>query len=101
MTYLQLPAPTNEVYEWQAAAACRGMDVATFFHPWGERGADRDQRAGRAKKICAGCPVIDACRRHALSAQEPYGVWGGLTEEERLRLLGRQRRRLQAAGRPG
>ena len=24
---------------------------------------------------------------HALAAREPYGVWGGFTEAERLRLL--------------
>lgn len=23
------------------------------------------------------------CRSHALAVREPYGVWGGLTEEER------------------
>lgn len=103
MTYLHLPDPTSDMYEWQCEAACRGMDSSVFFHPWGERGSDRDDRATRAKEICARCPVINACRRHALTVQEPYGVWGGLTEEERLLLLGRQRRRLPraAADQPG
>jgi WhiB family redox-sensing transcriptional regulator len=27
--------------------------------------------------------VIVACREHALSVREPYGVWGGMSEEER------------------
>jgi hypothetical protein len=27
------------------------------------------------------------CAAHALAAREPYGVWGGFTETERLRLL--------------
>jgi WhiB family transcriptional regulator, redox-sensing transcriptional regulator len=27
--------------------------------------------------------VIEQCRRHALTVREPYGVWGGLTEDER------------------
>lgn len=27
------------------------------------------------------------CAAHALAAREPYGVWGGFTESERLRLL--------------
>jgi WhiB family redox-sensing transcriptional regulator len=27
--------------------------------------------------------VIEPCRRHALATREPYGVWGGLTEDER------------------
>jgi WhiB family transcriptional regulator, redox-sensing transcriptional regulator len=27
--------------------------------------------------------VIDQCRRHALTVREPYGVWGGLSEDDR------------------
>lgn len=45
--------------------------------------------------MCADCPVIDACRQHALEVQEQYGVWGGLSEEERLVLLNRGRRSLR------
>jgi WhiB family redox-sensing transcriptional regulator len=36
-------------------------------------------------------PVLEECRRHALTVQEPYGVWGGQTETERLALI-RERR---------
>jgi hypothetical protein len=31
--------------------------------------------------------VRPECAAHALAAREPYGVWGGFTEAERLRLL--------------
>ena len=41
----RLPNPIQEVWEWQVDAACRGMDTAVFFHPWGERGVDRDRQA--------------------------------------------------------
>src|SRR6478672_9999320 len=58
-----------------------------------ERGPDRYARVERAKAICVECPVIDSCRLHALAVQEQYGVWGGLSEEERLILLNRSRRR--------
>ena len=27
--------------------------------------------------------MLEQCRTHALAVREPYGVWGGLTEEER------------------
>ncbi|MEJ8645170.1 WhiB family transcriptional regulator [Streptomyces sp. MS1.HAVA.3] len=37
--------------------------------------------------MCAGCPVRRACLDHALRTREPFGVWGGLTEEERHALL--------------
>ena len=50
MTYLRLPTPTNDVYDWQVDAGSRGMNSSTFFHPWGERGSDRDERAVRAKR---------------------------------------------------
>jgi hypothetical protein len=46
------------------------MSSAFFFHPWGERGQ---------------------CRSHALTVQEQYGVWGGLSEDERLLLLQKTR----------
>ncbi|ACV80243.1 WhiB family transcriptional regulator [Nakamurella multipartita] len=85
-------SPTIEAWQWQVAASCRGMPSAFFFHPWGERGPERIERVRQAKDVCAGCPVIDECRRHALQAREMYGVWGGLSEDERLILLGLHRR---------
>jgi len=63
-----------------------------FFHPQGERGSTRRDREAEAKAVCQRCPVIDACRRHALQVAEPYGVWGGLSEEERADQLRAQRR---------
>lgn len=92
-TIKYLPRPVTDAYEWQQQAACRGLDSSVFFHPSGERGASRTRRAERAKEICAGCPVLAQCRKHALASHEPYGVWGGLTEEERDRMI-RQRRPL-------
>jgi Arginase/agmatinase/formimionoglutamate hydrolase, arginase family len=40
-----------------------------------------------AKKRCHGCPMIDACLNFALDARQVDGVWGGLDETERRRLL--------------
>jgi WhiB family transcriptional regulator, redox-sensing transcriptional regulator len=37
--------------------------------------------------MCGGCPVRTECAAHALAVREPYGVWGGFSESERLRLL--------------
>lgn len=82
-----LPRPVSETWEWQLHGSCVGMDSAVFFHPSGERGAQRAARAERAKTICRGCPVLHECREHALATREPYGVWGGLTEEERDHIL--------------
>ena len=54
-----------------------------FFHPEGERGAARLARERAAKAICASCPVRRECAQHAEQVREPYGVWGGMSEEER------------------
>ncbi len=82
-----LPRPVAETWEWQMHAACVGMNSEVFFHPSGERGSQRAARAERAKAVCRGCAVLQQCRDHALATREPYGVWGGLTEEERFDLL--------------
>lgn len=83
----RLPGPTAELWDWQRRGACRGQDSAQFFHPDGERGASRVRRELAAKAVCRACPVRAECAAHALAAREPYGVWGGFTEAERLRLL--------------
>jgi WhiB family redox-sensing transcriptional regulator len=83
----RLPGPSADVWEWQRYGACRGRDSGQFFHPDGERGASRLRREIAAKSICRSCPVRAECAAHALAVREPYGVWGGFTESERLQLL--------------
>ncbi|MGH8993328.1 MAG: WhiB family transcriptional regulator [Acidimicrobiia bacterium] len=72
---------------WRAKGSCRGSDPRIFYPP-----SDDDGVAESAKKICAECPVRKPCLEFALSTREKHGVWGGLTERERRRVL-RQRRR--------
>jgi WhiB family transcriptional regulator, redox-sensing transcriptional regulator len=63
--------------------ACRELDSALFFHPENDRGPARASREAHAKQICRSCPVLLQCRAYALAVQEPYGVWGGVSESER------------------
>ena len=79
----RLPGPNADFWDWQLDSACRGLDSDIFYHPDGERGSARERRVATAKAICAACPVIAQCRAHALKTKEPYGVWGGLGEEDR------------------
>ena len=37
----------------------------------------------RPRRSAPTCPVLAQCRAHALQVREPYGVWGGMTEDER------------------
>lgn len=86
-TIAQLPAPTQDQWEWQYEGSCREADPDLFFHPEGERGAARRRRADAAKQYCNRCPVLELCRERSLAAREPFGVWGGLSEDERHAIL--------------
>ena len=83
-----LPTPTDAALidlderPWAAYAACRTADPDVFF-PASEGDTDA------ALRICRGCPVIDECRDWALDMRIRYGVWGGLTERDRRRVLRR------------
>lgn len=73
---------------WQHRAACKGPQAAVFFPPsQAERKDEREEREGRAKQICAVCPVRRDCLDYAMSIREPHGIWGGLNELERKQLL--------------
>jgi WhiB family redox-sensing transcriptional regulator len=76
-------APAADDMAWQDRGACRGYDSALFF-PTEGGGRETEQ----AKRVCGRCPVVAECGRWALDMREPYGVWGGMTEEERRALLG-------------
>jgi WhiB family redox-sensing transcriptional regulator len=67
-------------------AVCGQADPEAFF-------PERGQSAKDAKQVCLACPVRVDCLTWALDNAEHHGVWGGLTEKERLRL----RRRRTAA----
>lgn len=58
-------------------AACDGYTEEFYADP-------EDKMSARmAKFICAGCPIKQECLDYAMAAQEDYGIWGGLTAEER------------------
>jgi len=89
--FSRLPGPNADLWDWQLRGLCRGKDSSLFFHPEGERGAARSSRETAAKEICMNCPVQNLCADHALRVREPYGVWGGMTEEEREEHHARQK----------
>jgi WhiB family transcriptional regulator, redox-sensing transcriptional regulator len=72
---------------WRQHARCLGADSELFYPP-----SDVEEAAEPAKAVCMLCPVREVCLEHAITAREKQGVWGGLTERERRRLI-RQRRR--------
>jgi WhiB family transcriptional regulator, redox-sensing transcriptional regulator len=93
----RLPKPVSEDWDWQMRGSCRGVDSTVFFHPEAERGPARLAREEAAKAVCRACPVLARCREHALTVQEPYGIWGALGESERRTMIAERRRALRAA----
>ena len=72
---------------WRLIGLCKGSSTLVFYPP-----SDDDSLAEEAKTICSMCTVRKPCLEFALTTREKHGVWGGLTERERRRVL-RQRRR--------
>jgi WhiB family redox-sensing transcriptional regulator len=70
---------------WRQRAACRGVDPDIFYPV-------SDDASEEAKAICASCSVRQACLEYSLSAREREGVWGGLTERERRRIVRQHRK---------
>ena len=73
------PGLDAEDQGWQERALCAETDPEAFFPEKG--GSTRE-----AKKICTGCEVRAECLEYALSNDERFGIWGGLSERERRRL---------------
>jgi WhiB family transcriptional regulator, redox-sensing transcriptional regulator len=88
------------VADWRRQAACRNADPALFF---AETVPGHYHRIGEpprydpepALQICAACPVRDDCLEHALRVPEEYGVWGGMTEDDRRSFRRRRSRRIR------
>ena len=81
----------DEDIDWQTRAACRGADANLFFAPTHqETKEERIAREDQAKSVCAVCPVREQCLSFALATRETHGIWGGLNESERRRMLERR-----------
>jgi WhiB family transcriptional regulator, redox-sensing transcriptional regulator len=75
----------------RANALCR--EVGPALYDWAAEGNAGAQQ--EAKSVCAGCPIRERCLEVALINKEAYGVFGGLSVNERNRL--RAERKKQAA----
>jgi WhiB family transcriptional regulator, redox-sensing transcriptional regulator len=70
---------------WADRAECRqhGYDPM-----WWD--GDDDQMTEFAIQICSTCPVQSPCLEMALMFHEQYGIWGGLTPVQRMRIRTRR-----------
>jgi WhiB family transcriptional regulator, redox-sensing transcriptional regulator len=83
LMHIDMTAPTD--LAWQAEALC-AQTGADFFFP--EPGSS----VREAKRICGMCEMRPICLDYALRNDERFGVWGGLSEKERLELRRRDNR---------
>ncbi|AGI12995.1 WhiB family transcription factor [Mycobacterium phage Butters] len=65
--------------EWTLGAACTQTDPEVFFPEKGEP-------VGPARNICRRCEVQAKCLEVALAREEEFGIWGGLTPNQRRAL---------------
>lgn len=76
------PTNNNEL-SWQQDASCQEVDPDIFF-------SDSEEIQYGAKTICSGCPVLYQCLEYSFVNKEEYGIWGGLSKDERKKILRRQ-----------
>jgi hypothetical protein len=68
--------PLSVPPDWSRWAACIDRYDLEWIDP------DPEQ-ARRCCAICLGCPVRQQCLTAALTAAEPWGIWGGLDPSQR------------------
>ena len=78
---LTRPVAQARSRDWRDEATCRGHDPDLFF-PEGTAGPALRQ-VEDSKRICQTCPVRTPCLRFALRHALGFGIWGGVTAEER------------------
>lgn len=78
---------------WRLAAACRTEDPELFF-------PEGPAQSAPATKVCTSCSVRRECLSFAVATSQVHGVWGGMTGEDRERLIRRRAAKRRAiAGR--
>jgi WhiB family redox-sensing transcriptional regulator len=80
-----LAVPISAEQPWLVFGACRDADPNLFF-------PSNREETEQALSICASCPVRPECLDYALEAGERFGIWGGLTEKRRRKLVLQARR---------
>lgn len=77
---------------WELSALCNQTDPEVFF-------PEASLSTVKAKRICASCEVRTQCLEDAMSRDERFGVWGGLSERQRRSLRQARAKAARAAAR--
>ena len=79
----------QEAIDGEPDLPCQSWPELFFPEPGPGRNGDPGTEA---KRLCRGCPIRLQCLDYALTANEEYGIWGGLGPKERDRLKRNARR---------
>jgi WhiB family redox-sensing transcriptional regulator len=67
---------------WMEAGVCQNKDEdGKIFFP------DAGNNAFAAKRMCARCPVREKCLDWSIETRQMYGVWGGVAEKKRRKMM--------------
>jgi transcription factor WhiB len=77
-----LAAAERSAANWRDFAECQYTDAEAFFI---EKGGNPEP----AKRVCRSCPSRLPCLEFALENYEKFGIWGGLSEQQRRAVLKR------------
>lgn len=65
---------------WQLQANCNETNTELFF-------SKLESKVAKAKALCGSCAVADKCLQFALDTQIEFGIFGGVTADERKELV--------------
>lgn len=66
--------------EWKGQGACRDRNDDTFYP---DQGATLPLIT---RQLCGACPVKVTCLEYALTRNERFGIWGGVSSKRRREL---------------
>jgi WhiB family redox-sensing transcriptional regulator len=85
--------PVEAPPRWAETGTCAEVDPELFF-PLDEDGPGSIP----ARRLCAGCPVLQQCQEYALASGMSAGIWGGLSTAERDKLVRARQRAARSSG---
>lgn len=71
--------------DWRDRSACAKLPKEVFFN-YNSNNLEAPQRREHktlALETCKSCPVIDKCFEFAICNNEQFGIWAGLTPDQR------------------
>jgi WhiB family redox-sensing transcriptional regulator len=65
---------------WQLQANCDETNTELFF-------SKLESKVAKAKALCGSCAVANECLQFALDTEIEFGIFGGVTADERKALV--------------